>query len=95
MRLTKRGKVVFSTLIAGVVVLSSVIFSSSDASARSAEEPESQSLITVLAGDTLWDIASDLDPKGDPRDLVFELMRLNKLVSAQLSPGQEIILPVK
>ena len=93
MRLTTRGKVVFSSLIAGVVVFSTLIFSSSDASARSADIQDQAIYVTVLTGDTLWDIAATIDPQSDPRDLVFELMHLNDLPTAELSRGQELLIP--
>ena len=95
MRLTMRGKVVFSSLIAGVVVFSTLIFSSSDASARSADIQDKHNYVTVLTGDTLWDLAATIDPQGDPRDLVFELMDINNLASAELSPGQELLIPTR
>jgi LysM repeat protein len=49
--------------------------------------------VTVVSGDTLWAIAEMIDPTGDPRDMVAELMTLNQLTSANLSPGQELAIP--
>jgi LysM repeat protein len=46
-----------------------------------------------MSGDTLWSIAELIDPTGDPRDTVAELMTLNQLTSASLSPGQELAIP--
>jgi hypothetical protein len=51
--------------------------------------------VTVLAGDTLWTIAAQLAPEEDPRDLVHEIMTLNQLTSAALTPGQEIAIPLR
>lgn len=47
---------------------------------------------TVVAhsGDTLWDIARDLVPKGGIADLVAELVRLN---GSQIEAGQVIRIP--
>jgi LysM repeat protein len=49
--------------------------------------------MTVLAGDTLWSIATLVNPEADPRDVVEEIIALNQLESAVLTPGQEIALP--
>jgi LysM repeat protein len=49
--------------------------------------------ITVLAGDTLWDIASLVEPTADPRDVVAEIMSLNRLANAVLTPGQQLAIP--
>jgi LysM repeat protein len=49
--------------------------------------------MTVLSGDTLWSIATLVNPEADPRDVVEEIIALNQLESAVLTPGQEIALP--
>jgi LysM repeat protein len=48
---------------------------------------------TVRAGDTLWSLANRLAPKGDPRAMVYDLMRLNRLDSAQIYSGERLQLP--
>ena len=48
-------------------------------------------LYVVHAGDTLWSIASKLEPGADPRPLVAELAQ--QLHGAQLLPGDELKLP--
>jgi len=48
---------------------------------------------TVVAGDTLWVIATKADP-GDRTDAVYtEIERVNGLVSAVIYPGQVIEVP--
>jgi LysM repeat protein len=49
--------------------------------------------VVVQPGDTLWSIAISLDGDGDVRAVVDEIQRLNGLNSAQLVPGQTILLP--
>lgn len=48
---------------------------------------------TVLAGETLWTIASDIADGRDVRDVVREIMRLNLLDSSSVQAGQELALP--
>jgi len=49
--------------------------------------------MTVLSGDTLWSIATMIAPEEDPRDVVADIISLNQLPTAALTPGQEIALP--
>lgn len=46
----------------------------------------------VRAGDTLWSIASQLDPSGDPRALVGELT--SSLHGSAIRPGEHIVVPL-
>jgi len=47
--------------------------------------------VTVAAGDTVWSIARRLQPTGDVRPLVEEIVALNG--GADLRPGQHLVLP--
>jgi hypothetical protein len=50
--------------------------------------------ITVCSGDTLWAIASDyIDKNSDIREYIYNIKKINKLQSAMLTPGQELIIP--
>ena len=48
---------------------------------------------TVLAGETLWDIASSIAGSHDVRDVVAEIQRLNGLSTSALQAGQQLALP--
>lgn len=48
---------------------------------------------SVHSGDTLWKIAADLAPNKDPRDFIAQLVELNQLTSANVTPGQQLLLP--
>lgn len=48
---------------------------------------------SVHTGDTLWKIAADIAPGQDPRDFIAELVELNKLTTASVTPGQQLLLP--
>ncbi len=48
-------------------------------------------VVVVQPGDTLWSIATWLDPGADPRRLVDELSDLTG--STTLQPGQRLVIP--
>jgi LysM repeat protein len=93
LRITRRGRVVLAALFAIPVVAVSLLVTSPGALAESTASSNNFEYVTVVSGDTLWAIAEMIDPTGDPRDMVAELMTLNQLTSANLSPGQELAIP--
>lgn len=93
LRITRRGRFVLAALIAIPVLALSLLATSPGALAESTPASNDFDYVTVLSGDTLWTIAEMIDPTGDPRDMVAELMRLNQLTTASLSPGQELAIP--
>ena len=48
----------------------------------------------VQDGDTLWTIASVMEPGSDPRETVEEIERLNGGLSGPLVAGRTLVLPV-
>ena len=93
LRITRRGRVVLAALFAIPVLAVSLLVTSPGALAESTASSNNFDYVTVVSGDTLWAIAEMIDPTGDPRDMVAELMTLNQLTSANLSPGQELAIP--
>jgi len=93
LRITRRGRVVLATLIALPVLIVSLFLAAPGALAESAVSANTLDYVTVLAGDTLWTIAESVDPESDPRDVIHEIMTLNQLSTAALTPGQEIAIP--
>jgi hypothetical protein len=69
-----------------LVVVPGVAFGAHD------EPAQATAVYTVRPGDTLWHVARRLDPAGDPRPLVDQLMRSNDL-GAGLRAGQELRVP--
>lgn len=50
--------------------------------------------IVVCSGDTLWTIASEYtDQKGDIREFIYNIKKINNLNSALITPGQELLIP--
>lgn len=51
-------------------------------------------LVTVRAGDTLWDLAQRYGAPGrDLRETIFEIKRANGLRTSMLHPGQVLVIP--
>jgi LysM repeat protein len=48
---------------------------------------------SVEKGETLWALASGINPGKDNRDVVFEIMRLNGMSDGSLKAGQTLLLP--
>ncbi len=98
LRLTKRGRMVFSTF--GVTVVLALIgvaalVASPQAVASDEVVDATFGYVIVPPGASLWQIATEVDPQSDPRDLVDEIIRLNQLEGADVQAGQPIALPLR
>jgi LysM repeat protein len=57
------------------------------------ERPDPVQTHVVREGETLWSLARRLEQGEDPRRLVDEIRKLNRLKGAVIVPGQELELP--
>jgi len=93
LRLTRRGRAVITTLVSApiVVLVLALALTGGEATATSgdAELP----VVTVEAGQTLWQLAESVAPSANPADLVADIITLNGLDSAAVMPGQTLLLP--
>ncbi|NLB46749.1 MAG: LysM peptidoglycan-binding domain-containing protein [Microbacteriaceae bacterium] len=98
LRLTKRGRAVVSTLgVALVLVLIGVAALVASPQAIASDETVGADFgyVIVQPGASLWQIANEVDPSVDPRDLVAEIVRLNQLQGSDVQAGQPIALPLR
>lgn len=88
----RRRRRVVGMLLASVAGLIAFVAVGSGAFATESTPARESATRTVVAqpGDTLWDIARTLAPRGAIGDLVSELVRLN---GARIEAGQVIRLP--
>jgi len=97
LRLTRRGRVVVTGLAALPLVLGVLIGALSSGGAVAGIDDGRATTtfetVEVGAGDTLWGIAEAIAPSSDPRDVIYEIMRLNGLDDAVVQPGQQLVLP--
>ena len=97
LRLTVRGRRVLAALAAAplVAVIGFGVLSGGAALASREDSAPVGTFdtVTVMAGDTLWDIAEAVAPEADPRDVVDEILHLNQLPGSDIAAGQEIAIP--
>lgn len=75
------------------IILPFILFSAFRTPANASVEQEYTQYM-VRPGDTLWDIASNLDSKMDIRELIFIIEKINNIDSSDyLQIGQSIQLP--
>jgi len=101
LRLTRRGRFVFTTL-AAIPVLVMVAFgvlNGGQASAGDASQAGSGTAhfrtVTIQSGETLWQLAEETAPTADPRDFVQDVVNLNALDGSGLQAGEQIAIPAK
>lgn len=93
LRLTRRGRFVVLLLATAICVLASLVVTSSGAASDVTQHAPVE-YVTVLPGDTLWNIANDVAPSADPRDTVAEIIELNALPGSTVQAGQRLAVPV-
>jgi hypothetical protein len=97
LRLTRRGRVVLTTLAALPLVLGSVAVAVNGGGAAAENSAGGSGAvfeyITVDSGQSLWELAQSIAPKQDPRDVIADIVNLNQLESEAVQPGQRLALP--
>ncbi len=91
LRLTRRGRLAITALIALPVLAASVFLATPGAQAGA--EAGQAAVYTVLAGESMWDIAEHIAPDQDPRIVIDRLRAMNQLETTAIQPGQQLILP--
>ena len=90
-RLRGLGRLVLLAL----VLLATVWIGVRVANATSDPATITEHTYVVRNGDTLWNVARRTYPTGiDTRQLVFRIERRNRLTSADIHPGESLVLPV-
>ena len=97
MHLTRRGRVVFTTLAAVPLVAGALVFglNSGGAAAGSSGAGSMFDYVTVQSGESLWQLAETIAPNADPRDVIADIVSLNQLGSTDIEPGQRLAIPAK
>lgn len=99
LRLTRRGRVVFTTLGAAPLVIGSLALALNGGVAAAAEDAgharasAAFDYVTIEAGQSLWQLAETVAPREDPREVIADIVNLNQLASEAVQPGQRLALP--
>lgn len=97
LRLTRRGRVVLTTLASVPLIVGALVFALNGGGAlASGDQAHVQfQYVTVESGQSLWSIAEKVAPSADPRDVIADIVSLNQLDTAVVSPGQQLAIPAR
>lgn len=97
LRITRRGRAVLTVLIAVPLAVAAVIggIGALGAAADDSAATASFEYVTVAPGESLWQLAEEVAPTADPRDVVADISHLNGLGSDVIQPGQRLAIPAK
>lgn len=95
LRLTRRGRFVFTTIAALPLVVWAfvLVLGAGGAAADVSGAGAALEYVTVEVGGSLWEIAESVAPTADPRDTIAEILRINGLDEATIVPGQRLAVP--
>ena len=102
LRITRRGYALLTLIVAFPLVIAALGFAVNGGGAAAMDPASAASLksvtfghVTVQAGESLWQLAAQIAPSADPRDVVSDIVHLNQLSSAVVQPGQTLAIPLK
>ncbi len=95
LRMTRRGRAVLLILIATPLVVAALLFGINAGGATATSSSTPLAKVTVVGGETLWGVAQQIAPHADPRDVVADLMSVNRLSTADIYPGEQLSVPAQ
>ncbi|HEY4270147.1 MAG TPA: LysM peptidoglycan-binding domain-containing protein [Galbitalea sp.] len=95
LRMTARGRAVLLVLVAIPVIAIALAFGLSAGGATATGSSSPLSTVTVQPGQTLWQVATKVAPQSDPRDVINDIMSVNRLTTATIQPGEKLEIPAK
>lgn len=94
LRITPRGRAVLAALVAAPLLVTAWFgLGVPAAQAGDTAGTATYTYVSVEPGQSLWQIAEQVAPQADPRDVIAGIVRLNNLASADVEPGQELAIP--
>lgn len=101
LRMTVRGRRALALLVAAPVIAvgalagAGVLGDALASAVATASTPTADfEYISVLPGQSLWQIAQSIAPGADPRDVVAEIEMLNGIAGA-IQPGEQLAIPAQ
>jgi hypothetical protein len=95
LRMTRRGRALLLVIVAAPVVVLALFFGINAGGATATTSSTPLQTITMPAGESLWQVATEIAPKADPRDFIADVVAVNQLASTNVQPGQALQVPAK
>lgn len=97
LHLTRRGRVVLTLAVVLPLLglLGAFMLDGGGAAATSSTGHVHFQHVTVASGETLWQVAEQVAPNSDPRDVIDDIVRLNDLSTTDVMAGQSIAIPTQ
>ena len=95
LRMTKRGRAVLLSIVAAPVVVAALIAGINAGSATATSSATPLAKVTVVGGESLWGLAKQIAPNADPRDVIADIISVNRLGSADIYPGEQLYIPAQ
>ena len=97
LRITPRGRFVLGTLavVPAVAVALFLGLGASGAQASGDSGSATFTYVSIAPGQSLWQLAEQVAPQADPREVVADILALNNLPSGDVQPGQELAIPAQ
>lgn len=95
LRITRRGRAVLSFLVAAPIVAVILGLALAGGEATATSGPGEIPVVTVEAGQNLWQVAEAIAPDANPADVVADILAINELSGASVMPGQTLVIPAR
>jgi hypothetical protein len=93
--MTRRGRAVLLGLVATPLVLVALAFGINAGGATATSSSTPLAKVTVVDGESLWNVAQQIAPKADPRDVIADIESVNRMNSASIYPGEQLLIPAQ
>ncbi|WP_052129126.1 hypothetical protein [Clavibacter michiganensis] len=97
LRITRRGRVVLTALVAAPLALGAGLVALNGGAAVASKDASGATFqyVTVSSGQSLWDLAEEIAPSADPRDVIASVVDLNRLPTSDVAAGQQLAVPTQ
>jgi len=94
--LNRRGRLARTFVVLSLAIVLGSLVSAKAGAGTDTSTPKAHSFVTVTVapGETIWSLANRVNPDGDVRSLVAEILSVNSLSSVDLAAGQKIRIPL-
>jgi hypothetical protein len=97
LRITRRGRIVLTALVAAPLALGAGLVALNGGAAVASKDASGAAFeyVTVSSGQSLWDLAEEIAPSADPRDVIASVVDLNRLPTSDVAAGQQLAVPAE